>query len=42
MDLVIDLSDTSKALDLSNIRFQLMYDAMSYIVGSQLKEAVVD
>ena len=25
MDTVIDLSDASKALDLANIRFQLMY-----------------
>lgn len=25
MDAAIDLSDASKALDLSNIRFQLMY-----------------
>lgn len=26
MDTAIDLSDASKALDLANIRFQLMYD----------------
>ena len=28
MDAAIDLSDASKALDLANIRFQLMYYAM--------------
>ena len=27
MDTAIDLSDASKALDLANIRFQLMYDS---------------
>jgi hypothetical protein len=26
MDAAIDLSDASKALDLANIRFQLMYE----------------
>jgi hypothetical protein len=29
MDTAIDLSDASKALDLANIRFQLMWDAVS-------------
>jgi hypothetical protein len=28
MDAAIDLSDASKALDLANIRFQLMYYAL--------------
>ena len=31
MDAAIDLSDASKALDLSNIRFQLMYAAASLV-----------
>ena len=33
MDTVIDLSDASKALDLANIRFQLMYDPYLHIQG---------
>ena len=28
MDTAIDLSDASKALDLANIRFQLMYEVL--------------
>ena len=28
MDAAIDLSDASKALDLANIRFQLMYPSL--------------
>ena len=33
MDSAIDLSDASQALDLANLRFQLMYDpAMSAVV----------
>lgn len=30
MDAAIDLSDASKALDLANIRFQLMYALFLY------------
>jgi hypothetical protein len=32
MDAAIDLSDASKALDLSNIRFQLMYVSICLIL----------
>jgi hypothetical protein len=31
MDAVIDLSDASKALDLANIRSQLMYHSLSLV-----------
>jgi hypothetical protein len=31
MDAAIDLSDVSKALDLANIRFQLMYGPFNFI-----------
>lgn len=32
MDAAIDLSDASKALDLANIRFQLMYELSPFIL----------
>ena len=31
MDTAIDLSNASKALDLANIRFQLMYVHLAYV-----------
>jgi|TARA_R110002003_G_scaffold1264_3_gene22812 hypothetical protein len=34
MDAAIDLSDASKALDLANIRFQLMYWTLDAVNGT--------
>lgn len=39
MDAIIDLKDASKALDLSNIRYQLMYTKLALLTPCSSRNA---